>query len=214
MYNYGSILDCLCPPAGESSFGRSLNLYSAGRTLAEPAFWSWVAKNKPSFTANSVVPDGIFGRTLADKESDASTKSSIGALKAALAGQWDAAPLKMGTLFRLQEYLPLVLTHVFPGYYIDVQDTARLLVAGIALTSIANERIFAHNSRASWNTLRQDDRDLRPDLVTGEDEHVIGIELSDTHEDIQRAGGILRQVGQLGFNAKIDILRDFLGSVY
>ncbi|KAK5695118.1 hypothetical protein LTR17_024591 [Elasticomyces elasticus] len=101
MYNYESIADSLSPPAGESQFARSLNLYSAARTLAELAFWSWVAKNKPPFTANSVVPDGNFGRMLASKDSDASTKSTLGALKGALAGQWDAAPLKIGSVHSL-----------------------------------------------------------------------------------------------------------------
>ncbi|KAK3627915.1 hypothetical protein LTR56_018905 [Elasticomyces elasticus] len=195
MYNYDSILESFSPPAGKSSFERSLNLYSAARTLAELAFWSWIAKNKPAFTANSVVPDGNFGRMLASKDSDASTKSSVGALKAALAGQWDASPLKL-------------------GYYIDVQDTARLLVAGIALTSVANERILAYNSQASWNTFRQDIRAIRPELVTGNDEDVTGMEISDAHEDSQRAENILREVGQPGFVGKSDMLRDFVNTVY
>jgi hypothetical protein len=62
--------------------------------------------------------------------------------------------------------------------------------------------------------LRQDVRGIRPDLVTGEDEDVIGMELSDAHEDIQRAEEILRQVGRLGFNGKIDMLKDFIDTVY
>ncbi|KAK4891346.1 hypothetical protein LTR27_010000 [Elasticomyces elasticus] len=195
MYNYDSILDSFSPPAGESLFERSLNLYSAARTLAELTFWSWIAKNKPAFTANSVVPDGNFGRMLANKDSDASKKSSVGALKAALAGQWDASPLKL-------------------GYYIDVQDTARLLVAGVALTSVANERILAYNSQASWNTFRQDIRRIRPDLVAGKDEDATGMEISDAHEDSQRAEDILREVGQPGFVGRSDMLWDFIDTVY
>jgi nucleoside-diphosphate-sugar epimerase len=105
MYNYDSILNSISPPIDETPFERSLTLYTAGRTLAELAFWSWVARNKPSFTANCVVPDGNFGRVLTEKDSDANTKSSTGALKAALAGQWEAAPLKMGTFFPLEKHL-------------------------------------------------------------------------------------------------------------
>jgi hypothetical protein len=108
----------------------------------------------------------------------------------------------------------LVLTWIYPGYYIDVQDTARLLVAGIALTSVANERILAYNGQASWNTLRQDVRGFRPDLVTGDDEDAIGMEISDAHEDSERAEEILRQVGRSGFTGKMDMLRDFVDSVY
>ncbi|KAK3652913.1 hypothetical protein LTR56_004861 [Elasticomyces elasticus] len=214
VYNYDSIVDSFSPRASESSFERSLNIYSAARTLAELAFWSWIAKNKPPFTANSVVPSGNFGRMLAKKDSDASTKSSVGALKAALAGQWDAAPVKMGTVYMLREDLAMVLTSAFTEYYVDVQDTARLLVAGLALTSVANQRILAYNGQASWNTLRQDVREIRPDLVTGADEDVTGMDVSDAHEDIQRAEEILREVGQPGFTGKNDMLRDFINTVY
>jgi nucleoside-diphosphate-sugar epimerase len=105
MYNYESILKSFSPPTDETPFERSLTLYTAGRTLAELAFWSWVARNKPSFTANCVVPDGNFGRVLTEKDSVANTKSSTGAFKAALAGQWEAAPLKMGTFFPLEKHL-------------------------------------------------------------------------------------------------------------
>jgi hypothetical protein len=87
-------------------------------------------------------------------------------------------------------------------------------VAGIALTSVANERILAYNGQASWNTLRQDVRGFRPDLVTGDDEDAIGMEISDAHEDSERAEEILRQVGRSGFTGKMDMLRDFVDSVY
>jgi hypothetical protein len=62
--------------------------------------------------------------------------------------------------------------------------------------------------------LRQDLRGFRPDLVTGEDEDVIGMEISDAHEDSERAEEILRQVRRPGFTGKMDMLRDFVNSVY
>jgi hypothetical protein len=87
-------------------------------------------------------------------------------------------------------------------------------VAGIAFPSVANERILAYNGQASWNSLRQDIRGFRPDLVTGEDEDVVGMEISDAHEDSERAEEILRQIGRPGFIGKMEMLRDFVDSVY
>lgn len=103
---------------------------------------------------------------------------------------------------------------MFLGYYIDVQDTAYLLVAGVALESVTNERILAYNGAASWNTLREDVRRMRPDFATGEYEDVEGIEISDAHEDIQRAEEILRELGRPGFIGKDEMLKNFLDAAY
>ncbi|KAK3054335.1 hypothetical protein LTR09_004603 [Extremus antarcticus] len=99
-------------------------------------------------------------------------------------------------------------------YYIDVQDTAYLLVAGVALESVTNERILAYNGAASWNTLREDVRRMRADFATGEYEDVEGIEISDAHEDIQRAEEILRELGRPGFIGKDEMLKNFLDAAY
>ncbi|KAI1755703.1 putative aldehyde reductase 2 [Xylaria castorea] len=177
-------------------FQRSFDVYSAGRTAAELAFWSWIEENKPPFVANCVVPDGNFGRVLGREH--AGQGSSFGMLKRALAGEW---------------------TDVFPylAYYIDVEDCARLLVAALALSSVKSERIFAYYSNGTWNDLRHKVRELfpdRPDIVTGEDFTVEGRDLSTAHEPIQRAKRILQEVGQQGFVSEDDMLRKFVESMY
>lgn len=55
---------------------------------------------------------------------------------------------------------------------------------------------------------------MRPDLVTGEYEDVEGIEISDAHEDIQRAEEILRELGRPGFIGKDEMLENFLDAAY
>lgn len=88
MYNW----DCLVKTSRprNDSFEWLLDVYSAGRTIAEIAFWSWIAENRPPFVANCVVPDGNFGRGL----NGATSTNQM--LKAALAGEWDSVSMPLG----------------------------------------------------------------------------------------------------------------------
>lgn len=92
MFNYEAVSQACCEPSIDG-FDRCLTVYSAGRTLAELAFWSWVGKSQPSFVANCVVPDGQFGRVL-DVEHISST---FGMLKSAIKGDWDKVVGDLGT---------------------------------------------------------------------------------------------------------------------
>lgn len=87
-------------------------------------------------------------------------------------------------------------------------------MAATALKSVVNERILAYNGSSSWNSLRQEIRELRPDLVSGSDEDVEGMEISDASVDIRRAEDILKSIGRPGFVKRIDTLCDFLDSAY
>ncbi|KAI0535576.1 hypothetical protein GGR58DRAFT_504147 [Xylaria digitata] len=105
----------------------------------------------------------------------------------------------------------------FEAYYIDVEDTARLLVAAVALSSVQNERIFAYFGQGTWNDLRHKVRTLFPnrsDIVTGEDLAIQGRDLSTAHKPIRRARDILQEVGQSGFVSEDEMLRKFAGSMY
>ncbi|PLB49885.1 NAD(P)-binding protein [Aspergillus steynii IBT 23096] len=180
------------------TFERALRVYSAGRTAAELAFWDWIKNNNPPFVANVVVPDGNFGRVLDIEHTNTGPTSSVGMLKRVLAGEREG---------------------IFPyvGYLIDVQDTARLLVAALSLSSVAGERIFAYNSHYTWNELRHRVRRLfpdRPEIITGEDYEDIGRDLGNADDLIQRSEALLREVGQPSFTAVDDMLRDFVSSVY
>jgi nucleoside-diphosphate-sugar epimerase len=92
MFNYEAVRQASCEPSIDG-FDRCLTVYSAGRALAELAFWSWVEKNQPPFVVNCVVPDGQFGRVL-DAEHISST---FGMLKRAIKGDWEKVIGHLGT---------------------------------------------------------------------------------------------------------------------
>ncbi|KAM3074952.1 hypothetical protein ACMFMG_008357 [Clarireedia jacksonii] len=186
MWNWDSIRKICCEQR-KDTFEWMLEVYSAGRTLAELSFWSWIEENKPPFIANCVVPDGNFGRGLNG------TTSTNAILKNVLAGEWNKV------------LMPL-------AFLIDVEDTARLLVAAVAKSSISHERIFAYYKRSTWNDLRQQVRTIRPDLVKGDDQHLAGKYQSEANNAIKRAEVILQEIGQLGFVKEETMLKNFLNT--
>ncbi|VUC23495.1 unnamed protein product [Clonostachys rosea] len=188
MYNWEAVQKTCCGPR-EDGFGWMLDVYSAGRTLAELSFWSWVEENNPPFVANCVVPDGNFGRGL----NGSSSTNEL--LKTVLAGEWEAVPMQL-------------------GFLIDVEDTARLLVAATAKSSIDKERIFAYNKRCTWDDLRQQVRTITPNLVKGDDQKIKGEYLAEADDAIQRAEVILQDIGQPGFVSVEVMLRNFLDTCY
>ncbi|KAL3469189.1 NAD(P)-binding protein [Aspergillus californicus] len=175
---------------------RALTAYSAGRASAELAFWDWIRDNNPPFVASCVVPDGNFGRVLDAENTSSGPTTSVGMLMRALRGEREA----------VADYV---------GYYIDTQDTARLLVAALVLPSIASERIFAYYQHYTWNDLRSKVRELYPgreDLVRGEDYKNLGRDLGDADALIARSEEILREVGRPGFASLDSLLQDFVES--
>lgn len=93
VYNWEALQNVSRGPR-EESLDWLLNVYSAGRTLAELSFWAWVEKNNPPFVANSVVPDGVFGRGL----SGGAATISNAYLQQVLAGDYTNIHVPLGTL--------------------------------------------------------------------------------------------------------------------
>lgn len=60
----------------------------------------------------------------------------------------------------------------FQGFLIDVQDMARLLVAATAKSSLPNECIFAYYKHFTWDDLREKIREIRPELIKGDDQRL------------------------------------------
>ncbi|OPB45768.1 hypothetical protein A0O28_0093350 [Trichoderma guizhouense] len=173
---------------------RAMTVYGASRAAAELAFWSWVKDNNPPFVANCVVPDGNFGRVL---DAEQPNGTSVGMLKRVLDGDWS----RVMTL----------------AWIIDVEDCALLMVAAAVLPSIANERIFAYYTQATWNEMRAKVRQLypdRPELVKGEDSDVVGRDLSTADEVVKRAEEVLKELGRPGFISVDDTIRGFVDTVY
>lgn len=84
MFNDAAIVRALCQPNADP-----LSVYSAGRTLAEISFWTWVEEHNPGFVANVVVPDANFGRLLNPDTDTGLATSIMGMLKRAVAGDLD-----------------------------------------------------------------------------------------------------------------------------
>lgn len=101
-----------------------------------------------------------------------------------------------------------------PAFVIDVEDTARLLVAAAVKSSLTHERIFAYYKRSTWNDLRHQVRTIRPGLVRGHDQDLKGKYLADADEAIQRTKSILRDIGRPGFTSEEAMLKNFLDTCY
>ncbi|KAH8201793.1 hypothetical protein TruAng_004057 [Truncatella angustata] len=197
MFNYEAIEKVQDGPV-DASFERILAVYSAGRTLAELEFWKCVKANNPPFVANCVVPDGQFGRVIDTQNINLGARSSTRQLMHALQGQWDKIKLDIASVT-------------------DVQNSARLLVAAVALASIKNQRIFSYYINMTWNDMRRKIREMcpdRPELVTGDNRQKERRDTSHASKLIARAEDILRAVGQHGFVSEDDIICDFVTSVF
>lgn len=95
-----------------------------------------------------------------------------------------------------------------------MEDTARLLVAATAKSSLSNERIFAYHKHSTWDDLRHKVRAIRPELVTGDDQRLQGSYLSSAEEEVNRAEEILKDVGQPGFTSEDAMLQNFLQTCF
>ncbi|RDW84103.1 uncharacterized protein DSM5745_04429 [Aspergillus mulundensis] len=197
-WNTDAIKEVRNSSSESATFDRMLAVYSAGRTLAEQAFWQWVKENDAPFVANCVVPDGQFGRVLDVQNLNTGATSSTGQMVRALRGEWEGVPLDL-------------------AFVSDVQDTARLLVAAVASPSIQNERIFSYSVNRTWNDMRAKVRELfpgRPGLVTGQDQDRHGRDVSTALGPISRAEEILRSFGRPGFTGEDEIVKDLVESVF
>ncbi|KAF4624525.1 hypothetical protein G7Y89_g13647 [Cudoniella acicularis] len=117
---------------------RAWPVYGASKTEAENLVWQFVKEENPQFVVNAVLPNTNFGRLL-DPKLPASTRDFP------------------RNLFRGEKQnLP-------PQYYIDIQDTARLHVAGLTIPDVKNERLFAFATPFNWNNVLRIMRKLRPD---------------------------------------------------
>lgn len=153
--------------------------YAASKTLAEQACWEYMAKEKPDFTFNSVVPNFNTGPTLAPNV----PASSSGLLRGAFQG----SERDMGFVNALG-----------PMHYIDVRDDGRLHVAAAIYEDIVGERIwgmadqynlndvikvFAKKDPAKWKDAKGVDGDPRDQVVY----------------NIPRSREILRRLGREDF---------------
>ncbi|KAI8716744.1 Epimerase domain-containing protein [Fusarium sp. LHS14.1] len=116
---------------------RAPTVYAASKTQAEQEIWKFHRENRlkhPKLTVNTVLPSVIFGKSL-DRANQGCPSSS--ALPVAL---WEGKV----------EPPHMVLA---PQYFVNVQDVARLHVAGATLPEVGDRRIFAFAEHFSWDSI-------------------------------------------------------------
>lgn len=91
---------------------------------------------------------------------------------------------------------------------------ARLLVATTAKSWLSNERVFAYYKHLTWDDLRKKIREIRPELVKGDNQGLRDSYLSDAQKEIHQAEEILENIGQSGFTDVESMLQDFLYTCY
>jgi len=113
-------------PAGVRSFFK----YMAVKTKVEQAIWEWVAREKPRFAFNTILPDTVLGPILDAERQGGSTAGMVRWL-------WNGENLQ-------------VLENIPPQWFIDGRDLGRVYLACMVSGSTDRQRIFGFADRYSW----------------------------------------------------------------
>lgn len=120
--------------AAEPPSNNSMNIFMAGKTLAEKECWKYVRERKPSFMFNAVLPDTVFGQILSP--ANQGIPSTAGLVRMLFKGQGLD-----------------VLQWIQPQYHCDCADVGRLHVAALLHPEAINERLLGYASRWNWNDI-------------------------------------------------------------
>lgn len=96
-------------------------------------------------------------------------------------------------------------------HYVNVEDIARLHVAGLGLADVQNERLFGFAEPYTWNKLVQKAKELFPKIETHGELQILGEDRS-VVEPKGRAEEILKKLGQPGWVGWDETLRDMYTS--
>lgn len=114
------------PPYGPE---RSFDTYVAAKVQSERALWEYMATKKPHFTANTVLPDFLTGKSVNTE------KQGLGPTGMFMTALWNG-----DATFRM---LP-------PQFMIDARDNALLHVGALLHPDYRGERIFGYAHRKNW----------------------------------------------------------------
>ncbi|EWZ81100.1 hypothetical protein NW765_015581 [Fusarium oxysporum] len=121
--------------------------YAASKTEAERAVWDFFHKDqsrRSDLVVNTVLPSTNFGKSIDPvNQGHPSTSSFIQSL-------WNGTDLER-------------LKNIPPQYFVDVQDTAKLHVAGTIFSDVQGERIFAWAEPWNFDTILAVLRRQNPD---------------------------------------------------
>ncbi|GFN13651.1 hypothetical protein ABZX51_006847 [Aspergillus tubingensis] len=196
MWNDRAVERAWAPPPYLES--RSTDVYAASKVLGEKEMWSWVAREKPHFVANSVIPPVVLGKPLSTKDQGYPSTSAI--------------PVTM--LENDTAAMAAFINHFPPYFFVHVEDVARLHVAALIRPEVVNERLFAFAGPFNRNDIlailqklfpKRELAPKAPGLLNNESEI----------QPAKRAEELLQEIWGTGFRnldtAVRDTLKDYLG---
>ncbi|PVH82817.1 hypothetical protein DL98DRAFT_585983 [Cadophora sp. DSE1049] len=104
------------------------------------------------------------------------------------------------------------LKDVLPQYYVDVQDAARLHVAAVKFSDVADQRIFAQAKPYNWNEVLAILRELRPKQNLPDDIPDPGKDVTKVDNAGAGAEALLVRMGRPGFVGLRETLEESLTS--
>ncbi|KAK2685732.1 hypothetical protein QWA68_015287 [Fusarium oxysporum] len=175
---------------GPSSPAQWYVAYAASKTEAERAVWDFYYKDqsrRSDLVVNTVLPSTNFGKSLDPaNQGHPSTSSFIQSL-------WNGTDLER-------------LKNIPPQYFVDVQDTAKLHVAGTILSDVQGERIFAWAEPWNFDTILAILRRQNPDKAFIED-FQSSRDLADVGKPRSRSVQLLEALGKSAFTSLEDSIR-------
>lgn len=114
-------------PDGEKGLAK----FMAVKVLVERGCWDWVARERPHFRFNAILPDTVLGPILAPGHQRGSTAGML------------------VRLFEGEDYE--VVKSIVPQWFVDARDVGRLHVAVLTDGSVDRRRVLAFAERYSWH---------------------------------------------------------------
>ncbi|KAL2858583.1 hypothetical protein BJY01DRAFT_256720 [Aspergillus pseudoustus] len=107
-----------------------ITLYGASKARGEQEAFAWVAKHKPAFSFNTVIPNVVFGTAVSPQ--NMGYRSTAAVLDAVIKGYPGA-------------------TSITPSqWYVDVEDVALLHLAALTVEEVRGERLIAFAGKYTW----------------------------------------------------------------
>ncbi|KAF1983925.1 NAD(P)-binding protein [Aulographum hederae CBS 113979] len=170
--------------------------YMASKALGERELWKVSKESNSDIVVNTVLPNWILGHVLHPAQG---APSSAGIYKGLIAGQY-------------KEYF----SFIGPQWTIDVQDAARLHVAGLLLPDVEGERLWAFGERFSYVSELALMRKVFPEYEERYPETVEGMEewWDESVVPNERAEELLRGMGVDGWTRQETMVRRMKETIY
>ena len=175
-WNEPAIKQAYAPPPHPDT--QAYAVYAASKALAEKAMWEFVEKEKPSFIANAVLPNFTIGPTLHETLRNSTHNWLRG-------------------MYNNDQEGVYIMKMIGSQYWVNVEDIARLHVAGVKLEEVKNERLFGFTAKYTYNGFLEDMRKRDPNRNLPDPIEDPGKDLSTVENG--RAEEVLKLLGRPGW---------------